>query len=355
MPTLLAPALAGLGAALVLLPVALHLWSRRPARVVEVASLTLLAGAPPSQARRLSPSDWPLLLLRTAIVACAALAAGGLAWRGGALGREPVALVDPAVVGAARLADSLVAAGRPVRWLVPGLPRHEAATPAPAGPGTTPLWPLLLDAATTLPEADTLLVAATRSAAGLVGARPAVPVPVRWLDVAPVPATGAPADTVTLCVQREPGIGDGDVRRLEAAVAVAGEVTGQAVRVRTGGGCPHGVVRLVAADRAAGTLADGPFRLDPVLGEWRLPVAQLNDPGLADALIARLGLRARERAWQPVSASQAGPITTAAIAAPRRTRSLAFVPGLLALVLLGVERVVAGRAPASARRAGAVA
>lgn len=350
MLTLLAPALAGLGAALVLLPVALHLWSRRPARVVDVGSIVLLAGAQPSQARRLSPSDWPLLLLRMAIVLCAALAAGGLAWRGGALGRRTVALVDPAVDGAVQLADSLAGAGRAVHWLVPGLPLREASAPPAAAGRAQALWPLLADAETQLPEADTLVVAAVRSAATVQGPRPALALPIQWLEV--TDSATARADSVTLCVQRDADVEETDLRRFAAALTVAGDVTGIAVTQRSGTDCRAGVVRLVTTTPPTGALSDGPFRLDPQLGEWRLAVSQLNEPSLADAIIARLGLRARERAAQTVSQQQALPVRQPAAEAPRQTQPLAYVPALLALALLIVERIVAGRArPAGAARA----
>jgi hypothetical protein len=72
--------LAALGA--LALPLVLHLFGRGHERRVAVGSVAFLRPAATRRGRRLRPSDWPLLLLRCALLALLALALAEPRWRG---------------------------------------------------------------------------------------------------------------------------------------------------------------------------------------------------------------------------------------------------------------------------------
>jgi len=116
-----------------LVPLAIHLWNRRPGREVAVGSLRWLAAGANRRLRNLRLEQVWLLLLRAALLAVLAGALAGPQWRQPrAAGRGQV-LVSPALADGRRLAavrpalDSLRRRGYALRWLAAGLP---AITPA---------------------------------------------------------------------------------------------------------------------------------------------------------------------------------------------------------------------------------
>ncbi|MGI4833085.1 MAG: BatA domain-containing protein [Janthinobacterium lividum] len=112
-----------------LVPLAIHLWNRRPGREVAVGSLRWLTAGANRRLRNLRLEQWPLLLLRLLLLAGLVGALAGPAWRPRrTLGRGQV-LLAPALAGSPALAaerprlDSLRRRGYGLRWLAPGLPR----------------------------------------------------------------------------------------------------------------------------------------------------------------------------------------------------------------------------------------
>ena len=130
--TLLNPAalLALLG---LLVPVAIHLWNRRPGREVAVGSLRWLAAGANRRLRNLKPEQFWLLLLRAALLAVLALAVAEPVWRQpqpasrGVVLLSPEALTTPAFATLRPTIDSLRRRGYVVRWLAAGFARVPAA------------------------------------------------------------------------------------------------------------------------------------------------------------------------------------------------------------------------------------
>ncbi|WP_375417835.1 BatA domain-containing protein [uncultured Hymenobacter sp.] len=130
--TLLNPAalLALLG---LLVPVAIHLWNRRPGREVAVGSLRWLAAGANRRLRNLKLEQLWLLLLRAALLAVLALAVAGPAWRQSLPPARGQVLLSPALIGNPALAalrptiDSLRRRGYGLRWLAAGFPRLSGA------------------------------------------------------------------------------------------------------------------------------------------------------------------------------------------------------------------------------------
>lgn len=131
--TLLSPSalLALLG---LLVPVAIHLWNRRPGREVAVGSLRWLAAGANRRLRNLKPEQLWLLLLRASLLAVLAVAVAAPVWRQSVPNGRGQVLLSPEVIGTPAFAalrptvDSLRRRGYALRWLTTGFPKMSRAT-----------------------------------------------------------------------------------------------------------------------------------------------------------------------------------------------------------------------------------
>ena len=109
-----------------LVPVAIHLWNRRPGREVAVGSLRWLAAGANRRLRNLKLEQLWLLLLRAALLAVLAVAVAGPVWRTPRPASRGVVLLSaeaaglPALVGLKPTIDSLRRRGYALRWLAAG-------------------------------------------------------------------------------------------------------------------------------------------------------------------------------------------------------------------------------------------
>jgi hypothetical protein len=116
-----------------LVPLAIHLWNRRPGREVAVGSLRWLTAGANRRLRNLRLEQVWLLLLRAALLAGLAVALAGPQWRQPQRAGRGQVLVSRALADGSSLAavrptlDSLRRRGYQLRWLAAGLP---AITPA---------------------------------------------------------------------------------------------------------------------------------------------------------------------------------------------------------------------------------
>jgi hypothetical protein len=116
-----------------LVPLAIHLWNRRPGREVAVGSLRWLTAGANRRMRNLRLEQVLLLLLRAALLAVLAVAVAGPVWREVLPGGRGQILVSPELAGTSSLAtvrpsiDSLRRRGYALRWLSTGLPKVSAA------------------------------------------------------------------------------------------------------------------------------------------------------------------------------------------------------------------------------------
>ena len=171
----------------VLVPIGIHLWSRREARTLKVGSVSLLEASSAIKSRSFRPSEWLLLVLRC-------LAAGLLArllaspFISGKQQNLPVVyVVDPALLyeGLPGIADSLSAAAE-VRLLQAGLPildeslnDGKASDPGRENKGKgTKYWQLVPELSNL--KADSIVVYTRGYAKELRGRRPAIPGRIRW-------------------------------------------------------------------------------------------------------------------------------------------------------------------------------
>jgi hypothetical protein len=112
-----------------LVPVAIHLWNRRPGREIAVGSLRWLAAGANRRLRNLQLEQLWLLLLRAALLAVLAVAVAGPVWRTALPASRGVVLLSaeaaglPALAGLKSTIDSLRRKGYTLRWLAAGFPR----------------------------------------------------------------------------------------------------------------------------------------------------------------------------------------------------------------------------------------
>ena len=122
-------ALAGL-----LVPVAIHLWNRRPGREVAVGSLRWLAAGANRRMRNLKLEQLWLLLLRAALLVVLAVAVAEPVWRTELPTSRGVVLLSaeaaklPALASLKPIIDSLRQKGYALRWLASGFSRVPGAT-----------------------------------------------------------------------------------------------------------------------------------------------------------------------------------------------------------------------------------
>jgi hypothetical protein len=111
-----------------LVPLAIHLWNRRPGREVAVGSLRWLAAGANRRLRNLRLEQVWLLLLRAALLATLAVALAGPQWRQPQPAGRGQVLLSRELADGSRLAavrptlDSLRRRGYALRWLAAGLP-----------------------------------------------------------------------------------------------------------------------------------------------------------------------------------------------------------------------------------------
>jgi len=197
-------------------PLAIHLWSRRKARVIPVGSVRLLEGLPPIAHRTVALEDVWLLLLRLALLAAVVLAlAGAFLPAGGPDGPEHRVLVAADVARSsvvAGIVDSLSDAGAEIETF--------AVDP----------WSAIAIAADSLPEGSRVTVVSPLNGARFRGVRPRVHVAVEWLPVDPPSRDAEPshADLVTSIVVAD-GAHAADARYLRAALASIAEGHGDSV------------------------------------------------------------------------------------------------------------------------------
>jgi len=350
------------------IPIALHLWSRRPRRLIQVGSLRHLNQLPRPHARTASLSQPLLLLLRLAALTTIVVALAGPRLRGRPLGLQPqLTLVEPALL-ADPVLDSLRQARATVRLLAPGLPEITLSATGSAAPhAATPLWQALAEADRLVASGGTIDLFARPRLVALGEQRPAIRATVRWHRTPRTPGRAYAVSFVLL-----------EHDSLQAIYAAGDPAAVDYHRVRSGAGSRPSVPRTSPSDAAVRRLR---VRLVPVdsplarrvaiavravaveLGQ-RVAVAEVSDPqdgeillsretaqgpGLADSIFAHWP-------WAPftpdtadprwVSLSQATPARVAAAEdADRPPGTLA--PLLLAAVLLLLERGLATRPAAS--------
>lgn len=305
-------------------PLAIHLWTRRPARVIRVASIRHFVGAP-VHARRLHLDDPWLLLVRAALLAVVVVMLARPYFASGADEAPGTwVLVDPvlldsavrrvpplggdgtAVETAARLLDSLRLAGTPIRLLAPGLPQFSWDEPPPARSAPhADLWSLMREAEYTAPSGTRFLVIAQPRLPADAGERPRIGVEVRW-----VAAWSAPGER-TAEAERRTQAGESDTVLRGALVFAEDErldearYAAAALEAAAGDRLRDGAARVLPLDSAEAA-ASGARRGDWLvwLADRPLPAALTRALESGATVLSDGGDTAAPRADMPPPAAQ---------------------------------------------------
>lgn len=143
----------------ILIPLAIHLWNRRPPRLLATGSIRWFKGSASQSARSLQLKNWPLLLLRCLMLLVFSLLVAGLFWKQPlpeSKSKASLFLVEAALAGGKSQAwvDSLSREGKDVRLLAPGLP-HLADSLRWKGKRMD-IWGIMKEADTLHTYADTV-------------------------------------------------------------------------------------------------------------------------------------------------------------------------------------------------------
>lgn len=165
-----------------LIPLAIHLWSKREARTIKVGSVKFLDESHSRQSRRLQINEWLLLALRMGIVALVVLVMAGPHWRTKGKADRVSYLVEPSLTQQESLSavlDSLSAFST-VRLLQEGFPLWEAGMEVNST-DSPPYWQLVQKMDSLLQ--DSLVVFAQGHFRGIKGKRPTTHKKIHWLSM----------------------------------------------------------------------------------------------------------------------------------------------------------------------------
>ena len=181
-----------------LVPLAIHLWNRRPGREVAVGSLRWLAAGANRRLRNLRLEQVWLLLLRAALLAALAVALAGPQWRQPQPASRGQVLLSRELADGSRLAavrptiDSLRRRGYALRWLAAGLPLITPAERQADSLGHKNLtvnylanelaWARIQQAADSFPG-QPLVVVTPGALRTFGGPHPALPASLTWLTL----------------------------------------------------------------------------------------------------------------------------------------------------------------------------
>jgi hypothetical protein len=347
---LLAPAgLVGLLA--IAIPVAIHLISRGRGRRVLIGNIELVRAARQSRVTALRLTQWPLLLVRIAIVVVATLLLARLALQGIDSAEAGVSYVTPGWLRAATDAErtDLLSLEPAARVLTAGYPPAREYDPGNADPDYD-VWPLLAERLSTLRHAGVVDVYTEPRVSAFGGHRPKLPNAIRWQLAAAAmePEVLVPRGLVIHDSDRA-----GEVRRIERALAALQRHRVPQMRWKT---CatddvmcrsgPRDWIVWLADAEPPGDIGDARL-YRPQGPTWRLA---LSDPRYPDVLLeALLSDAQRRQIWQPLPASSdvlaAGAESPGSVPLPHR--SLHLWLGLLLVALWSVERLLCERGRAA--------
>jgi len=331
---LLAPA--GLfGLLAIAIPVAIHLISRGRGRRVLIGNIGLVRAARQTRVTALRLTQWPLLLLRVAIIIVAALLLARLALQGIGSADADVSYVTPGWLRSATDAERAELLSPAARVLTAGYPEANGYEPGIADPDYD-VWPLLAERLSTVRHAGTVDVYAEPSIAAFGRHRPRLPNEVNW-HLATAAAETEALESRGLVIH-DPDRAD-DVRRLELALTALKRHRVPRLQWET---CLEDDTTCTSGPR------DWVMRLDrPQDAAWLLATS---DPRYPEVLLDTvLGEAQRRRAWQqiPVAADMlaAGAESPGSIPLPHRPWHAWL--GLLLVGLWAVERLLSERGRAA--------
>ncbi len=165
----------------VLIPLGIHLWSKREAKTIKIGSVQLLRESDSRQSQSLRLSEKRLLALRMLLIATLAFLLAGPQWTTRARNQPLAYVVEPSLLERASLKTFLdsVASEHPVYLLRKGLPEWGESQTVPFGNHPPNYWQLVpeLDSL----RADSIVVFTAAYVRGLRSRRPESSGPIHWV------------------------------------------------------------------------------------------------------------------------------------------------------------------------------
>ncbi|MGB5322289.1 BatA domain-containing protein, partial [Lutimonas sp.] len=165
-----------------LVPVAIHFWSKKKVKTIKIGSTQLLRELNPKQTKSIRLNQWFLLLLRMMIITLIALilAVPGIEFL--KKERSITYLIEPSLVGQEKVNTLLdTIADSQLRLLEPGFPILEDPKVKIDKAVIPDYWQLAQQMETL--EADSIIVLTKGRMSGFKGMRPSVSLPVHWLVI----------------------------------------------------------------------------------------------------------------------------------------------------------------------------
>ncbi len=163
----------------ILVPIAIHLWSRRKVVRVKVGSIKLLQESEPRQTNTLRPNELWLLLLRSLLLLLVALILAKPQFNSKTANRAILYLVEPSILTNEKMEDFLTSLPKDgIRLLAEGFPEFDPSNPINMDTVIPNYWQLAREMETL--ATDSVVVFAQGQLSGLQGKRPAIAGHIRW-------------------------------------------------------------------------------------------------------------------------------------------------------------------------------
>ena len=164
-----------------LVPIAIHLWSKKEAKTIKIGSVQLLSESKSRQSSSIQLNEWWLLLLRMAIISLITLVMAKPQWQSKVNNSKLTYIIEPEFVKnekfMARFTD--LQADQEIRLLQSGLPINDIENTNSEDFRSADYWSLAseMDALQT----DSIIVFSNGYAKGLKGARPETNHDINWI------------------------------------------------------------------------------------------------------------------------------------------------------------------------------
>ncbi|MBC9929714.1 BatA domain-containing protein [Chitinophaga qingshengii] len=175
-------------AAGIAVPVFIHLWHRRPGKVLKISSVQLLTAASVRHARSWRISDWWLLLLRCLLIILLALLLSQPVWRQPLTTRTVkgwVVTEKAAYPAFTKQIDSLLQAGFQLHSPDTGFARLRQPADLPPDTATGSYWELVQSLSQKVPADLPVYLFTGNRLARFSGPMPAVALPLHWQTMTP--------------------------------------------------------------------------------------------------------------------------------------------------------------------------
>ncbi|WP_299800210.1 BatA domain-containing protein [uncultured Maribacter sp.] len=164
-----------------LVPIAIHLWSKKEAKTIKIGSVQLLSESKSRQSSSIQLNEWWLLLLRMAIISLITLVMAKPQWQSKVNNCKLTYIIEPELARnenfMARFID--LQADQEIRLLQSGLPENDIEYANSQDFKSADYWSLALEMNAL--KTDSIIVFTNGYAKGLKGARPETNHDINWI------------------------------------------------------------------------------------------------------------------------------------------------------------------------------